>query len=144
MMRSDLVLYLLTGVSLILLVLLTHWPWHRSKTATATTTPRSKREPKPFAGHTRKPDCELCEVTEDEAIKHLSRSPHWVWVAMDPVCKHNLATRSVRDQIFHDTSLNWDELRVLQTILETQPFEDMLSGWADEKLMSGFEFVGPC
>jgi IS1 family transposase len=27
------------------------------------------------------------EVTEDEAIKRLSRSPHWVWVAMDPVCK---------------------------------------------------------
>ena len=27
------------------------------------------------------------EVTEAEAIKRLSRSPHWVWVAMDPVCK---------------------------------------------------------
>jgi IS1 family transposase len=27
------------------------------------------------------------EVTEGEAIKRLSRSPHWVWVAMDPVCK---------------------------------------------------------
>jgi IS1 family transposase/transposase-like protein len=27
------------------------------------------------------------EVTETEAIKRLSRSPHWVWVAMDPVCK---------------------------------------------------------
>ena len=27
------------------------------------------------------------EITEDEAIKRLSRSPHWVWVAMDPVCK---------------------------------------------------------
>ena len=25
--------------------------------------------------------------TEAEAIKCLSRSPHWVWVAMDPVCK---------------------------------------------------------
>ena len=27
------------------------------------------------------------EVTEDEAIKRLSRSPHWVWVAMEPVSK---------------------------------------------------------
>jgi IS1 family transposase/transposase-like protein len=27
------------------------------------------------------------EVTEDEAIKRLSRSPHWVWVAMEPISK---------------------------------------------------------
>jgi IS1 family transposase len=27
------------------------------------------------------------EVPEEEAIKRLSRSPHWVWVAMDPVAK---------------------------------------------------------
>jgi len=31
------------------------------------------------------------EVTEAEAIKRLSRSPYWVWVAMDPVCKLILA-----------------------------------------------------
>jgi len=31
------------------------------------------------------------EVTETQAIKRLSRSPHWVWVAMDPVCKLILA-----------------------------------------------------
>jgi IS1 family transposase/transposase-like protein len=31
------------------------------------------------------------EVTEAEAIKRLSRSPHWVWVAMEPVCKLILA-----------------------------------------------------
>jgi IS1 family transposase/transposase-like protein len=31
------------------------------------------------------------EVTEAQAIKRLSRSPHWVWVAMDPVCKLVLA-----------------------------------------------------
>jgi IS1 family transposase len=31
------------------------------------------------------------EVTEAEAIKRLSRSPHWLWVAMDPVCKLILA-----------------------------------------------------
>ncbi len=31
------------------------------------------------------------EVTEAQAVKRLSRSPHWVWVAMDPVCKLILA-----------------------------------------------------
>jgi IS1 family transposase len=31
------------------------------------------------------------EVSERQAIKHLSRSPHWVWGAMDPVCKLILA-----------------------------------------------------
>jgi transposase-like protein/IS1 family transposase len=31
------------------------------------------------------------EVSEEQAIKRLSRSPHWVWVAMDPVCKLILA-----------------------------------------------------
>ena len=25
------------------------------------------------------------EITQDEAIKRLSRSPNWVWVAIDPV-----------------------------------------------------------
>jgi transposase-like protein len=27
------------------------------------------------------------EITEAKAIKRLSRSPHWVWVAIDPVTK---------------------------------------------------------
>jgi hypothetical protein len=31
------------------------------------------------------------EITEAEAIKRLPRSPHWVWVAMDPVSKLLLA-----------------------------------------------------
>jgi IS1 family transposase len=31
------------------------------------------------------------EVSEAEAMKRLSCSPHWVWVAMDPVCKLILA-----------------------------------------------------
>jgi IS1 family transposase len=31
------------------------------------------------------------EVSEKRAIKRLARSPHWVWVAMDPVCKLILA-----------------------------------------------------
>jgi transposase-like protein len=31
------------------------------------------------------------EVSERQAITRLSRSPHWVWMAMDPVCKLILA-----------------------------------------------------
>jgi IS1 family transposase len=31
------------------------------------------------------------EISERHAIERLSRSPHWVWVAMDPVCKLILA-----------------------------------------------------
>jgi IS1 family transposase/transposase-like protein len=31
------------------------------------------------------------EVSERQAIKRLARSPNWVWVAMDPVCKLILA-----------------------------------------------------
>jgi transposase-like protein len=31
------------------------------------------------------------EVSERQAIKRLSRSPNWVWIAMDPVCKLILA-----------------------------------------------------
>ncbi|HEY5871320.1 MAG TPA: hypothetical protein VI542_38080 [Candidatus Tectomicrobia bacterium] len=31
------------------------------------------------------------EISERYAIKRLARSPHWVWVAMDPVCKLILA-----------------------------------------------------
>jgi transposase-like protein/IS1 family transposase len=62
MMRSDLALYLVTGVFLILLVLLTHWCWSCSTTAPATPKlTRRQREPKPFAGYTRKPECERCE-----------------------------------------------------------------------------------
>jgi hypothetical protein len=62
MMRSDLAPYLVTGVLLILLVLLTHWRWRLSKTAPAMPKPtRRKRESQPFAGYTHKPECELCD-----------------------------------------------------------------------------------
>jgi hypothetical protein len=30
------------------------------------------------------------EITEAQAIQRLSRSPHWVWVAMDPKPRHNI------------------------------------------------------
>ena len=32
-------------------------------------------------------DCKAGEISEDEAIKRLERSPHWVWTAMDPKSK---------------------------------------------------------
>jgi IS1 family transposase len=65
MMRSDLALYLVTGLCLLLLVLLTHWHWRRCKAVPATPKPtRGKREPKPFAGYTPKPECEWCEQAQ--------------------------------------------------------------------------------
>jgi IS1 family transposase/transposase-like protein len=68
MMRSDQALYLVTGVCLILLVLLTHWRRSRRKTAPATPKPtRRTREPTPFAGYMRKPECERCE---HEVVSH--------------------------------------------------------------------------
>src|SRR5215471_10274987 len=64
MMQPDLAFYLVTSVVLILLVVLTCWLWRGGKAApapAATRTPRATRDPKPFAGLTRKPWCEACE-----------------------------------------------------------------------------------
>jgi IS1 family transposase len=64
MMHFDLVVYLVAGVFLFLLVLLPHWRWRRRQSTPAIPKPtRGKREPKPFAGYTRKP--ELCESGVD-------------------------------------------------------------------------------
>ena len=47
------------------------------------------------------------EISEHEAIQRLSRSPHWVWVAMDPVTKVLLAldvggrTRAMAQGVVH-------------------------------------------
>ena len=61
-MRSDLALSLAAAVFFILLVLLPRWLWRHGKTTPVTTkSTRPKREPKPFAGLTRQPECELCE-----------------------------------------------------------------------------------
>jgi hypothetical protein len=61
MMHFDLVLYLVAGVFLFLLVLLPHWRWRRRQSTPAIPKPtRDTREPKPFAGYTRKPECEIC------------------------------------------------------------------------------------
>ena len=62
MMQSDQTVYLIAGGLLILLVFLRLRPWSDGKTTAATPKPpRAKREPKLFAGYTRKPECELCE-----------------------------------------------------------------------------------
>jgi hypothetical protein len=44
------------------------------------------------------------EVSEDDAIERLSRSPHWVWVAMDPESKL-LLTLDVGERTL---SMDWD------------------------------------
>lgn len=63
MMRSDPIFALIVGVVLILLVVLSRRLCRHSKsTSAATKPPRATREPKPFAGLTRKPDCPLCEL----------------------------------------------------------------------------------
>ena len=62
MMRFNLDFYPFIWVFLILLCLLLRRFWHNGKTAsTAPTPPRRKRDPKPFAGLTNQPQCDLCE-----------------------------------------------------------------------------------
>jgi len=61
MRPSDLTCYPFAWVFLILLCLLLCRLWHGVKTVPMTPKPpRAKREPKPFADLTRKPDCALC------------------------------------------------------------------------------------
>src|SRR5262245_24541184 len=62
MMRSDLACALVVGVLLMLLVVLSRRLCRGGKTTpVATKPPRAKRDPIPFAGFTRKPDCPICE-----------------------------------------------------------------------------------
>ena len=59
-MRSDLACYPLAGFFLILVMLLCRQLWRSGKsTSAAPKPPRAKREPKPFAGLTRRPDCDI-------------------------------------------------------------------------------------
>jgi hypothetical protein len=61
-MRFDLIFYLFVWALLILLMLLILRFWRVDKLSPAAPKPpRRKREPKPFAGYSRKPECELCE-----------------------------------------------------------------------------------
>jgi hypothetical protein len=62
MMRSNLVCALVVGVVFILLVVLSRWRCRGAQATPVVTKPsRAKRDPKPFAGLTRKPDCPACE-----------------------------------------------------------------------------------
>jgi IS1 family transposase len=62
MMQSDLTFYPLAWIFLILVILLFCQLWRGGKwTSAAPKPPGVKREPKPFAGFTRKPDCDLCQ-----------------------------------------------------------------------------------
>jgi hypothetical protein len=61
-MQSDLGFYPFACVLFILLCLLLCRLWRCGKTTpSARKPPRPKREPKPFAGLSCKPDCEACE-----------------------------------------------------------------------------------
>jgi hypothetical protein len=61
-MRSDPVCALVVGIVLMLLVVLSRRRCRRGTSALAAARPpRATREPKTFAGFTRKPDCLLCE-----------------------------------------------------------------------------------
>src|ERR671918_1129428 len=60
-MQFDLTVYLFAWVlSLLALLFCRFWPGGNPPPAVPTP-PRRKREPKPFAGYTRKPECEWCE-----------------------------------------------------------------------------------
>ena len=75
MMRSDLVIYLYTWVLLILLVLRFWRFWCGGTTTQAVPkSSRRKREPKPFTGLTRKPECELCERESGSHLVVLKKS----------------------------------------------------------------------
>jgi IS1 family transposase/transposase-like protein len=61
-MLSDLGFYPFAAVLFIPLCLLLYWLWRCGKTTPSVRKPpRPTREPKPFAGLTRKPECEACE-----------------------------------------------------------------------------------
>jgi hypothetical protein len=75
-MRSDLAVSLVVGMVLILLILLPRWLWRRGQRAsTVPKRTRAKREPKPFAGYTRKPECEICNLRMDSPPQTPGASP---------------------------------------------------------------------
>jgi hypothetical protein len=75
MMRSDPIFALVVGVLLIVLVVLSRRLCRCGKrTPAAAKPPRAKREPKPFAGLTRKPDCPVCE--QEAEVPPSASAPH--------------------------------------------------------------------
>jgi IS1 family transposase/transposase-like protein len=74
-MRSDLVFALAVGVLLTLLIILSRRLCRSGKaTPAATKPPRATRDPKPFAGLTRKPDCSACE--QEAGVQPSASAPH--------------------------------------------------------------------
>jgi IS1 family transposase len=74
-MRSDPICALVVGIVLILLVVLSRRRCRSGKsTRAATKPPRATREPQPFAGLTRKPDCPLCEL--EAGVQPSASAPH--------------------------------------------------------------------
>jgi transposase-like protein/IS1 family transposase len=74
-MRSDLVFALVVGVLLPLLIILSRRLCRSGKaTPAATKPPRATRDPKPFAGLTRKPDCSACE--QEAGMQPSASAPH--------------------------------------------------------------------
>ena len=75
MMPSDLAFSLVVAVILMLLVALSRWLWRGGKAVPAAVKPpRATREPKPFAGFTRKPDCPVCE--QEAGVQPSASAPH--------------------------------------------------------------------
>src|SRR5262245_43850141 len=71
-MVSPLFFYQLTLIALVWLCVMLHWAWLSDATTAGPTPPpptpprrKHLREPKPFAGLTRKPHCDACEHTTD-------------------------------------------------------------------------------
>jgi IS1 family transposase/transposase-like protein len=74
-MHFDPIFALIVAIVLILLVVLSRRLCRSGKsTPAATKPPRAKREPKPFAGFTRKPDCPVCE--HEAGAQPSASAPH--------------------------------------------------------------------
>jgi hypothetical protein len=71
-MKCDLTFYLFAWVVLMLLALLCGRFWQGGQRAPAVPQPpKGKRDPQPFAGYTRRPECELCE----QQVQSLPQAP---------------------------------------------------------------------
>jgi hypothetical protein len=80
-MVSDLFFYQLMLIALLWLCVMLHWVWPSDSTIVSPTIlpatlppPKRSREPKPFAGLTRKPHCDACAHASDSR-PHASSAP---------------------------------------------------------------------
>jgi transposase-like protein len=80
-MPSDLTFYALAWIFLIMVILLCRQLWRSGTlTSAAPKPPRAKRAPQPFAGLTRKPDCELCAQQGRSHPQAPGAPPSWMIV----------------------------------------------------------------